>query len=98
MKEALESLDALVQRLIEADQTASGIEPLEVARELGRVRQLITESPAVLPRSSGGEPHWRCESCGTITHATTMPAACPGCGHRKLFRADIQPDASSGPG
>lgn len=98
MNEALEKLDALMQQLVEADQTGEGIDPQRVARELGIVRQLMTQSPAVIPRPSG-ESHFRCESCGTITHGKAMPAACPECGHPTLFKADIQQsDSDAGPG
>ena len=97
MKDALESLDALMNQMIEADQTGAGVEPLDVAREIGRIRRSLAEAPAVLPRAAGGEPHWRCEDCGTITHSAGQPAACPRCGHRMLFRADIQqPDVDAG--
>ena len=34
MKEALGRLDALMNRLVEADQTGSGIDPLHIASEL----------------------------------------------------------------
>lgn len=97
MKEALDDLDALMNRLIEADQTGAGMDPLDVARDLGRIRHLLAEAPAVLPRSSGGEPHWRCERCGTIAHASRQPDACPKCGHRTLFKADIE-QLDAGPG
>lgn len=99
MREALESLDALMNRLIEADQTGSGVEPLDVARELGRIRQMLAEAPAVIPRAAGGEQHWRCESCGTIAHGPAAPPQCPECGHKKLFKADIvAAESDAGPG
>ena len=41
MREAMKRLDALTQQLIEADQTGGGLEPLAVARELGKIRQLF---------------------------------------------------------
>lgn len=98
MKDAIERLDALMNALVEADQTASGIEPLEVAGELGAIRQLMTESPAVI-RRAGGERHFRCEACGTIVHGAAQPARCPECGGRKFFSADIeQPNVESGAG
>lgn len=90
MQEALERLDALMNRLIEADQTGEGMEPLAAARELGDIRQLLAEAPAVLPRAAGGEPHWRCERCGTIVHGATRPERCSKCGHDQLFKADIE--------
>ena len=98
MKEALERLDALMNRLVEADQTGSGIEPLRVASELGQIRQLLAEAPAVI-RAKGGQKHYRCEACGTITHGTTEPERCATCGGRKFFAADIeQPFVESGAG
>ena len=98
MKEALERLDALMNRLVEADQTGAGIEPLHVASELGQIRQLLAESPAVIP-AKGGQKHFRCEACGTISHGAGQPERCPTCGGRKFFAADIeQPFVESGAG
>ncbi len=98
MKEALERLDELMNRLIEADQTGSGIEPLAVASELGAIRQLLAEAPAVI-RAAGGQKHFRCEACGTIAHGARAPDRCPTCGGRKFFAADIdQPFVESGAG
>lgn len=98
MKEALERLDALMNRLVEADQTGSGIDPLRVANELGEIRHLLAEAPAVIPRT-GGEKHFRCEACGTISHGPEQPVKCPTCGGRKFFAADIeQPFVESGAG
>lgn len=98
MKEALDRLDALMNRLVEADQTGAGIEPLRVARELGEIRQLLAESPAVIP-AKGGQKHYRCEACGTVVHGMSAPSACPTCGGRKFFAADIeQPFVESGAG
>ena len=98
MKEALERLDALMNRLVEADQTGAGIEPLRVAGELGEIRQLLAEAPAVI-RAAGGQNHFRCEACGTIAHGATQPERCPTCGGRKFFAADIeQPFVESGAG
>lgn len=98
MKAALERLDALMNRLVEADQTGSGIDPLRVASELGEIRQLLAEAPAVV-RAKGGQKHYRCEACGTITHGEAQPERCPTCGGRKFFAADIeQPVAESGAG
>ena len=98
MKEALTRLDALMNRLVEADQTGAGIEPLQVASELGQIRQLLAEAPAVV-RAKGGQNHFRCESCGTISHGERQPEKCPTCGGRKFFAADIeQPFVESGAG
>jgi len=84
VKEALERLDALMNRLVEADQTGAGIEPLHVASELGQIRQLLAESPAVIP-AKGGQKHFRCEACGTVVHGTDAPSRCPTCGGTKSF-------------
>ena len=98
MKEALARLDALMNRLVEADQTGSGIDPLDIANELGEIRQLLAEAPAVVP-AKGGQKHFRCEACGTISHGQTQPERCPTCGGQKFFAADIeQPIVESGAG
>ncbi len=98
MKDAIERLDALMNRLIEADQTGSGIEPLEVAAELGAIRELVLAGRAVL-RVEGGQQHFRCERCGTISHGQGAPVTCSECGNTKFFAADIeQPLAESGAG
>ncbi len=98
MKEALERLDALMNRLVEADQTGAGIDPLPVASELGQIRQLLAESPAVIP-AKGGQKHFRCEACGTVVHGTDAPSRCPTCRGTKFFAADIeQPFVESGAG
>jgi rubredoxin len=98
LKEALERLDALMNRLVEADQTGSGIDPLRVASELGSIRQLLAEAPAVIP-AKGGQKHFRCEACGTIAHGAEPPERCVTCGGRKFFSADIeQPFVESGAG
>ena len=97
MREAIQRLDDVMRRLIEADQTGAGMEPLELAEELGRIRAMLLETPAVLPRS-GGQRHFRCEACGTITHGDAMPARCPECGGRKFFKADLEmPVVDAGP-
>src|SRR5207244_2967486 len=62
MKEALERLDALMNRLVEADQTGAGIEPLRVANELGKIRQMLAASPSLI-RTPGDQRHFRCEAC-----------------------------------
>ena len=92
MQDALRRLDALTQKLIEADQSGSGLEPIAVAHELGRIRQLLAQAPAVLPRS-GGQRHFRCEQCGTITHGAAAPAACATCGGKTFFSADLEQPA-----
>jgi Zn finger protein HypA/HybF involved in hydrogenase expression len=98
VKEALERIDALMNRLVEADQTGSGIDPLRVASELGQIRQLLAEAPAVI-RAKGGQKHFRCEACGTVVHGAEAPQRCPTCGGRKFFAADIeQPFVESGAG
>lgn len=97
MREAIERLDKVMRDLIEADQTGAGIEPLQLAEELGRVRALMLEAPAVVPRSDG-QRHYRCESCGTISHGTEAPARCPTCGGVRFFRADLEaPMVDAGP-
>ena len=84
--------------LVEADQSGAGIEPLKVAAELGAIRQLMAEAPAVI-RRAGGEQHFRCEACGTIVHAAAAQARCPECGKTRFFSADIeQPNVESGAG
>jgi rubrerythrin len=98
MKEALERLDALMNRLVEADQTGAGMEPLRVASELGAIRHLLAEAPTVIP-AKGGQKHFRCEACGTVVHGAAAPARCPTCGATKFFSADIeQPFVESGAG
>jgi|SRR5687767_13624513 rubrerythrin len=89
MQDALRRLDALTQQLIEADQSGTGTEPLAVARELGKIRQLLAQAPAVV-RATGGQQHFRCESCGTITHGAAAPATCATCGGRTFFSADLE--------
>lgn len=97
VKEALARLDSVMAELIEADQTGEGIDPLRIAQELGQVRALMVESPAVV-RRAGGAMHFRCEACGTIVHWTVTPARCTSCGGVKFFRADLeQPIVDAGP-
>ncbi len=97
MREAIQRLDELMRRLIEADQTGAGIEPLELAVELDKVRALMLEAPAVVPRSDG-QRHFRCESCGAISHGMEAPARCPQCGGAKFFKADLEiPVVDTGP-
>lgn len=98
MKEAIARLDTLMGQLVNADQTGSGIEPVRIAKELGVIRQLMLESPAVI-RAEGGRSHFRCEQCGTIAHGEEVPARCSECGSERFFPADIeQPNVESGAG
>jgi DNA-directed RNA polymerase subunit RPC12/RpoP len=98
MKEANQRLDALTQRLIDADQTGRGIEPLAIADEIGHIRQLLASAPAV-KRAEGGDRHWRCEECGTIFHGDEAPASCAECGRENFFLADLeQPNVESAGG
>jgi rubrerythrin len=91
-------IDALIQRLIEADQRGSGIEPLQVAHELGEIKLALARRKTIRPRA-GGEPHWRCEACGTINHASVKPERCPECGGTALWPADLeQANVESGAG
>ena len=91
-------LDAMIQRLIEADQRGSGIEPMKLAHELGEIKSLLARRRTIRPRP-GGEGHWRCEACGTITHAPAKPGTCPECGGVQLWPADLaQPNVESGAG
>src|SRR5438552_19120733 len=86
VKEALEHLDALMNRLVEADQTGAGIEPLRVASELGQIRQLLAESPAVIP-AKGGQKHFACGASGTAGHGTDDPPRCRPAGGTNSLRA-----------
>ena len=91
-------LDSLIQQLIEADQRGSGIEPMKLARELGEIKVLVARRKTIRPRP-GGEGHWRCETCGTVTHAREKPERCPECGATQLWPADLaQPNVESGAG
>jgi hypothetical protein len=91
-------LDALIQRLIEADQKGTGIDPMPVAHELGEIKVLLARRKTILPRP-GGEGHWRCETCGTITHAKAKPERCPQCDGKVLWPADLeQANVESGAG
>ena len=86
---SLERLDALMNSLIEADQTGTEIDPLDVARELGEVRSLLMAMPTV-HRSADDQRHFRCEACGTISHGDAPPARCARCGKSKLINVDIE--------
>ena len=91
-------IDDLIQRLIEADQRGSEIEPMALAHELGEIKQLAARGKTIVPRP-GGEGHWRCEACGTITHARAKPDRCPQCGAPQLWPADLeQSNVESGAG
>ena len=91
-------IDAMIQQLIEADQRGSDIEPMKLARELGEIKLLLARRKTIRPRP-GGEGHWRCEACGTITHAAAKPGRCPECGATRLWPADLaQPNVESGAG
>jgi len=91
-------IDALIQRLIEADQRGSGIEPLQVARELGEIKSALARRRTIKPRP-GGEGHWRCEACGTISHASAKPEKCQECSGTQLWPADLeQANVGSGAG
>ncbi len=97
MREAMRRLDEVMAELIQADQTGEGMEPLRLAQELGRIRAMLLEAPAVLPRGDG-QRHFRCENCGTITHGDAMPTRCPTCGGAKFFKADMEmPIVDAGP-
>ena len=91
-------IDDIIQRLIEADQGGSGIEPLKLAHELGELKLMLARRKTILPRP-GGEGHWRCEACGTISHASAKPDRCPECGAAQLWPADLaQANVESGAG
>lgn len=84
----LERLDTLINRLIETDQTGNEIDPFDVARELGEIRNQLIAMPTV-HRTEADLRHYRCESCFTITHGESAPARCARCGHPKLTNVDI---------
>jgi rubrerythrin len=91
-------IDDMIQRLIEADQRGTGIEPMKLAHELGELKLMLARRKTILPRP-GGEGHWRCEACGTISHASAKPDRCPECGATQLWPADLaQPNVESGAG
>ena len=50
----------------------------------------LMQGRAVVPRAAGGERHFRCETCGTISHGAAAPATCPTCGKTTFFEADLQ--------
>lgn len=97
MRDAIRRLDEVMAGLIQADQTGEGMEPLQLAQELGRIRAMLLEAPAVLPRRDGAR-HFRCESCGTIVHGDAPPQRCPFCSGLKFFSADLEtPIVDAGP-
>jgi rubrerythrin len=86
-------LDALINRLIESDQTGTEIDPFDVARELGEIRGELMAMPTV-HRGAEDLRHFRCEACGTIMHGDTSPARCARCGKSKLVNVDIEGGAT----
>ncbi len=82
-------LDALINRLIESDQTGAEIDPFDVARELGEIRAELMAMPTV-QRSPEDLRHFRCEACGTIMHGEDPPDRCARCGKTKLANVDIE--------
>lgn len=84
----LERLDALINRLIESDQTGDEIDPFDVARELGEIRSMLMAMPTV-HRTAEDLRHFRCESCGTISHGEGPPARCARCGKSAFVNVDI---------
>ena len=99
MRDALAKLDDLMRRLVEADQTGRGLEPLNIADELGVIKADLLRGRAVMPRASGGERHFRCDSCGTIVHGAAPPASCPTCKKATFYEADLEmPVVDAGPG
>ena len=95
----LERLDALMNRLVEADQTGNPLDPQAIAKELGEIRASLMRGRTVVPRTKGGERHFRCETCGTIVHGATQPKQCPTCGRSTFFEADLESTSSdAGPG
>lgn len=99
MQDAIAKLDELMRRLVEADQTGKGVEPLRLAAELDAIRAGLVRGRSVVPRAAGGERHYRCEACGTITHGQAAPASCPTCGKTVFYEADLEaPAVDAGPG
>ncbi len=85
----LQRLDTLINELIEADQTGTEIDPLDVARELGEVRAQLMAMPTV-HRTAEDLRHFRCENCGTITHGEVAPVRCGRCGKTAFVNVDIE--------
>lgn len=84
----LQRLDALINKLIEADQAGDEIAPLDLTRELGEIRAAIMAMPTV-HRTDEDLRHFRCEACGTITHGDGQPARCARCGKTAFVNVDI---------
>jgi rubrerythrin len=85
----IQRLDALMNRLIEADQSGDEIAPFDLAKELGEIRALLMAAPTV-HRGAADLRHYRCEACGTITHGETAPERCARCGKPKFVNVDIE--------
>lgn len=99
MQDAIAKLDELMRRLVEADQTGKGMEPLRLAEELGAIRAGLMRGRSVVPRAKGGERHFRCDACGTIVHGSAAPAACPTCRKTVFYEADLETSiVDAGPG
>ena len=96
---ALQRLDNLMARLVEADQAGgAGLEPLALAQELGRIRAMLARGTAVR-QAPGGKMHFKCEICGTISHGSSRPERCPQCGAEELVHVDLEmADVDAGPG
>lgn len=86
----LQRLDALINRLIDSDQTGEDVAPFDLARELGEIRAQLMAMP-VVHRSTADQRHYRCEACGTIVHGDGVPGSCPRCGGTALVNVDIRP-------
>ncbi len=85
----LQRLDALINRLIESDQTTDEVSAFDLARELGEIRALLMAMPTV-HRTSDDLRHFRCEACGTIMHGDARPARCARCGKTQFVNVDIE--------
>lgn len=89
----IQRLDALINRLIDADQTGDEIALFDVAKELGEIRSALVAAPTV-HRTEEDLRHYRCEACGTITHGEAAPARCSRCGKTKFVNVDIEAAAT----
>jgi rubrerythrin len=96
-QDGLQQLDELINRLIETDQTGGEIDPIDVAHELGQIRSLLMAAPTV-HRGDEDLRHFRCESCGTITHGEAAPSRCARCGKSRLINVDIDVPAAASAG
>jgi len=85
----MQRLDTLINELIEADQTGSEIDPMDVARELGEIKSQLLAMPTV-HRGAEDLRHFRCETCGTITHGNALPPRCKHCGGTSFVNVDIE--------